>query len=259
MTCDHPINFQIHDEREGFIICSKCARVLDNLYISRNQDSSTHTENEYKYKTSCSLELDKLYEKNVIPKFIYEQVLTKTAQLQQEQKLIKKRFSSNELVGFALYWLLKNNNLMHSPETVSKWLDINIRKLNEIQKYMKITNSSNQNDKMQNEYDILISRYISFLSYENPKKRNYKDKSNIEAIINNLKTNHKEKCLNIRPQSLSALIIYLFYCYKFNFNPHEKSSLKDLHLICSICHVSSFHIKKLFKNHFYNLNISTLL
>ncbi len=257
-SCDHPSEFQIHDEREGFIICSNCALVLDNLYLL-TKTTEIPNKNEYISKTSCSLELDKIYERDLINKFIYDKTLIKLDDFKQKQKLLGKRFSNNELIAHILYWTLRKYNILYTPDAIATWMNINVRKLNEINKYLKIQNLPLLDMNKQDEYDNLITRYISFLKYEHPQKWTFKDGSKITTIIKKLHETMKEKCINIRPQSLSASIIYLYYCYKFKLNPYEKISMKNLYLICKICHVSSYNIKKLLNNNFINLNVSEFI
>ena len=254
--CDHPTNCIIYDDHEGTEICTNCALVLNTVYVYAN-----NSQNELENMSNTIINdnegiqyLESLHEKGCFPHTVYTRTVTELRHLQRKQKIIKKRFLNNELAAFALYWVLIDFCLDETPEIVSKWFNTTIKKLTEIKKYLSI--DQKRDTKQHVNYYTYVSRFISFLQYENPDKWKYSD---IKSTLKLIQTLHKTYNLtNIRPQTLSVAILYLYFCHKNHVFPY-KTPMKHLQYMFTVCNVSAYNIKKVLKHNFYHININDFI
>ena len=263
MTCVHPPHCVILDEHEGTEICTNCAFVLNTTYIHSEQKLP---QNKDEFKTNylydndndANRRLETLHEKGFIPRNVYKHVMQEIPKYLKKQKDIQKRFAYKDIFAFTVYWTLIKFRLDETPENICKWFNSSIKKLTELKNHFALKQHNVHNyDNVLNppNFEIYVSRFVSYLKYEKPTQWNIFDKSIILQIIHNLnQQNGNEHLINIRPQTYTVSIIYLYFCYKHQINP-QKSPMKTLQYICTICNVSSYNIKKVLKQYLHSIDI----
>ena len=213
-ACPH--SKTIDDDREGQCVCLQCGKVLDQIFQAQsNEGVPFHDEENNANINSFLLDVGAHAE---IPLSIlkyaecYFQVIKK--QLQE-----KKKFKDKELASYALYETLHRHKIPRPMPEITYFCDVNPVKLFAIETALNIKETLCHPLEYSDRFCTLLG--LSFW-----------DSKIIKGIVFNM-----FGFGNVRPQSVVAVVVYL-YC-------KEKEINIPLSQICETCSVSSTNIYKL--------------
>ena len=243
--CNHENILQ--DDREGSIICTDCALVLeDKLYFYPYANSSSFSDTSFK-SVRKTLDYNKHVEENrlrhltvghslssqidlneIVQKLnLSDSYLQEALDMYNKLELSRRRFKVKEAVGFCLYHTLIKHNCARSPEEIAYLFELDSPSI-----FIKIEKECQNcfSSSLVNVNDF-VERFCKFQNIS------YKHSKIIESICLQLIDKY-----NFNPKTLSVLVISCFIQLLQN-----DTKLSTIKLLCRDCNISYANLYRIFK------------
>jgi transcription initiation factor TFIIIB Brf1 subunit/transcription initiation factor TFIIB len=214
-TCVH--KNVVEDYKEGSIICSDCALVVDErIFVPTFQPKLRRklSDNDVFLADVC----DRMH----LPHHILDCCIDYYNKLKLETAIIANKFKPEEVAAYVLYQILIQEDAPRTIPTIEHYTGIHRHTL------WKIESTQALNDTNVLEACALIEGYCAMLGL-----------AFYHATILKTITSRIHDFGAIHPNSLCAVVIYL-YCKQQNLGPTMRK-------VCEICYVSSPNIHKLIR------------
>jgi len=217
MSCDHPPMYCVHDDREGTVVCTLCAHVIDQLYMFDNslkEARDTSNENITNICINFNIADSIRHRCNVI--------FQRTCAISKSWK-----FPTNVLVAYSIYYGLLEHSISRSPQEIFCMTGVPLSQIFEVEKTLT-----------PQVLVIPLSPVTYIERFAVQCGLNFKDTQNIIRSYKNVSCT-SEHFDNYGPPTIAAAFIVL-YC-------KEKKITFTIKNIAKICLVSASSIYRVVK------------